>query len=80
MKLNTGMRCHDLCEKMEMEKVFQLAKENGVHQIQLAFAKSIMTLPPVITTLDLPATLKNSWIKTRSMWLFSAAILTLLIL
>ena len=40
MKLNTGMRCHDLCEKMEMEKVFQLAKENGVHQIQLAFAKS----------------------------------------
>lgn len=41
MKLNTGMRCHDLCEKMEMEKVFQLAKENGVHQIQLAFAKSI---------------------------------------
>ena len=78
MKLNTGMRCHDLCEKMEMEKVFQLAKENGVHQIQLAFAKSISNYD--FTTLDLPATLKNSWIKTRSMWLFSAAILTLLTL
>ncbi len=22
MKLNTGMRCHDLCPKMEMEKLF----------------------------------------------------------
>lgn len=26
---------------MEMEKVFEQAKENGIHQIQLAFAKSI---------------------------------------
>lgn len=41
MKLNTGMRCHDLCPKMEMEKVFAQAKENNIHQIQLAFAKSI---------------------------------------
>ncbi len=41
MKLNTGMRCHDLCPRMEMEKVFEQARENQIHQIQLAFAKSI---------------------------------------
>lgn len=41
MKLNTGMRCHDLCPKMEMEKVFEEVKANGIHQIQLAFGKSI---------------------------------------
>lgn len=41
MRLNTGMRCHDLCPKMEMEKVFAQVKENGIHQIQLAFGKSI---------------------------------------
>lgn len=41
MKLNTGMRCHDLCPKMEMEKVFAEAKANNIHQIQLAFGKSI---------------------------------------
>ncbi|MGN0372022.1 MAG: sugar phosphate isomerase/epimerase family protein [Enterocloster sp.] len=41
MKLNTGMRCHDLCPKMEMEEVFAQAKANDIHQIQLAFKKSI---------------------------------------
>lgn len=41
MKLNTGMRCHDLCPKMEMEKVFEEVGNNKIHQIQLAFAKSI---------------------------------------
>lgn len=41
MKLNTGMRCHDLCPKMEMEQVFAQVKANGIHQIQLAFGKSI---------------------------------------
>lgn len=41
MKLNTGMRCHDLCPKMELEKVFAEVKANGIHQIQLAFGKSV---------------------------------------
>lgn len=41
MKLNTGMRCHDLCPKMEMEQVFAQVKANDIHQIQLAFGKSI---------------------------------------
>ena len=41
MKLNIGMRCHDLCPKMEMEKLFEQVKESGVHQIQLALGKSV---------------------------------------
>ena len=35
MKLNIGMRCHDLCPKMEMEALFKEVKANGIHQIQL---------------------------------------------
>ena len=41
MKLNTGMRCHDLCPKMEMEKLFAQVREHDIRQIQLAFGKSI---------------------------------------
>ena len=41
MKLNIGMRCHDLCPKMEMEALFKEVKANGIHQIQLAFGKSV---------------------------------------
>ena len=41
MKLNTGMRCHDLCPRMEMEKLFARVREHDIHQIQLAFGKSI---------------------------------------
>lgn len=41
MKINAGMRCHDLCPKMEMEQLFEEVKANGIHQIQLAFGKSI---------------------------------------
>lgn len=41
MKLNTGMRCHDLCPKMEMEQLFKEVKANNIRSIQLAFAKSI---------------------------------------
>lgn len=41
MKLNTGMRCHDLCPKMEMEQLFKEVRANNIHSIQLAFAKSI---------------------------------------
>lgn len=41
MKINAGMRCHDLCPKMEMEKLFPVVKENHIKQIQLAFGKSI---------------------------------------
>lgn len=41
MKINAGMRCHDLCPKMEMERLFEEVKANGIHQIQLAFGKSI---------------------------------------
>ena len=41
MKLNTGMRCHDLCPKMEMEKLFARVREHDIRQIQLAFGKSI---------------------------------------
>lgn len=40
MKLNTGMRCHDLCPKMEMEKLFARVREHDIRQIQLAFGKS----------------------------------------
>lgn len=36
-----GMRCHDLCPKMEMEKLFEEIRENHIHQVQLAFKKSI---------------------------------------
>ena len=36
-----GMRCHDLCPKMEMEKLFEEVKANNIHQVQLAFKKSI---------------------------------------
>ena len=35
MKINAGMRCHDLCPKMEMEQLFEEVKANGIHQIQL---------------------------------------------
>ena len=38
-----GMRCHDLCPKMEMEKLFEEVKANNIHQVQLAFKKSITT-------------------------------------
>lgn len=41
MKLNTGMRCHDICPKMEMEQVFEQVKKLGVEHIQLALGKSI---------------------------------------
>ena len=41
MKLNTGMRCHDLCPKMEMEKLFAQVREHDIRQIQQAFGKSI---------------------------------------
>ena len=41
MKINAGMRCHDLCPKMEMEQLFEEVKANGIRQIQLAFGKSI---------------------------------------
>lgn len=36
-----GMRCHDLCPKMEMERLFEEIKANDIHQVQLAFKKSI---------------------------------------
>ena len=39
MKLNTGMRCHDLCPKMEMEKLFAQVREHDIRQIQLAYAR-----------------------------------------
>lgn len=39
--MNYGMRCHDLCPKTDMETVFQTVEEHGIHQIQLAFGKSI---------------------------------------
>lgn len=39
--LTFGMRCHDVCAPMEMEKVFATVKENGIHNIQLAMSKSI---------------------------------------
>lgn len=39
--MNYGMRCHDLCEKGDMDTVFETIKENRIDQIQLAFGKSI---------------------------------------
>lgn len=38
---NFGMRCHDICPKADMETVFQSVEDCGIHQIQLAFGKSI---------------------------------------
>lgn len=35
------MRCHDLCAKADIDTVLDTVKENGIHQIQLAFGKSI---------------------------------------
>lgn len=39
--LQFGMRCHDLCPKMEMERLFEEIKACHIHQVQLAFKKSI---------------------------------------
>lgn len=39
--LSFGMRCHDLCPKMELEPLFEEIKANNIHQIQLAFQKSV---------------------------------------
>ena len=33
MKLNIGMRCHDICPKMEMEQVFEQVRQLGVENI-----------------------------------------------
>lgn len=76
MKLNTGMRCHDLCPKMEMEKLFAQVREHDIRQIQLAFGKSISDydLPQAITAPVLPGPLPGSWRRTKSMWLCWAAI------
>ena len=41
MKINAGMRCHDICKPMALEGLFEKVKENGVTQIQLALSKSI---------------------------------------
>ena len=39
--LSFGMRCHDICPKMQMEELFQEVRANQIDQIQLAFGKSI---------------------------------------
>ena len=39
--MNYGMRCHDICPKGDINTVFDTVKTNGIHQIQLAFGKSI---------------------------------------
>lgn len=39
--MNYGMRCHDLCGKADIDTVLDTVKANGIHQIQLAFGKSI---------------------------------------
>lgn len=39
--MNYGMRCHDICQKADIDTVLDTVKENGIHQIQLAFGKSI---------------------------------------
>ncbi len=41
MKLNCGMRTHDLCPKGDMDTVFDAIQAKGIHNIQLAFQKSI---------------------------------------
>ena len=51
MKLNTGMRCHDLCPKMEMEKLFAQVREHDIRQIQLAFERKSI---PAITIYHRP--------------------------
>lgn len=42
--LTFGMRCHDICEPMEMKKVLAAVKANNVHNIQLAMSKSFTDL------------------------------------
>ena len=41
MKLNCGMRTHDLCPKGDIDTVFDTIKANDIHMVQLAFQKSI---------------------------------------
>lgn len=41
MKLNFGMRCHDLCPKGSLEEVLDQVQANNINQIQLAFGKSV---------------------------------------
>lgn len=40
--MNYGVRCHDLCPKTDMDTVFRMMEAYGIHQIQLAFEKSIL--------------------------------------
>ena len=42
--MNYGMRCHDICPKADMDTVFDAVRDLGIHQIQLAFGKSIAGL------------------------------------
>lgn len=39
--MNFGMRCHDICPKGDIDTVLDTVKSNKIHQIQLAFGKSI---------------------------------------
>ncbi len=76
MKLNTGMRCHDLCPKMEMEKLFARVREHDIRQIQLAFGKSISDYDFAAGhySSGFAGPLPGSWRRTKSMWLCWAAI------
>ncbi len=42
--MNYGMRCHDICPKADIDTVFDAVQKLGIHQIQLAFGKSIAGL------------------------------------
>lgn len=42
--MNYGMRCHDICPKGDIDTVFDAVQNLGIHQIQLAFGKSIAGL------------------------------------
>ena len=76
MKLNTGMRCHDLCPKMEMEKLFARVREHDIRQIQLAFGKSISDYDFAAGhySSGFARTIARELEKNQSMWLCWAAI------
>ena len=52
MKINAGMRCHDICPKMELEELFGQVKRRGRHSRsswQCPNPFPTTTLPPATT-------------------------------
>lgn len=69
MKINAGMRCHDICPKMELEELFGQVKAAGVTpnpagNVQIHF--QLRLYPPATTARASPAISVLCWRKTES--------------